>query len=72
MHDLLLAVLGFKAVLFVIQDIWLHLRQHRVYVGHTKLPVVLEKVMSAETFAKARSYALDKSSFALWCRQFAP
>lgn len=44
-------------------EAYLSHRQRRVYATHTHLPAQLESIMSAETFEKARSYALDKSRF---------
>jgi hypothetical protein len=59
-------IIAFQAVLFLVEDVWLHARQHRVYLSTKEVPKVLSSKMPQEVFAKARSYALDKSSYHLW------
>eukprot|EP00095_Tigriopus_kingsejongensis_P001528 maker-scaffold214_size254108-snap-gene-0.16 protein:Tk01528 transcript:maker-scaffold214_size254108-snap-gene-0.16-mRNA-1 annotation:"caax prenyl protease 1 homolog" len=55
-------VLGFSWVEFVWEGYLSH-RQRKIYTTHTKVPPQLDSIMSAETFEKARAYALDKSRF---------
>ncbi|BFZ09759.1 hypothetical protein BsWGS_12798 [Bradybaena similaris] len=59
------AVLLFSWVTFL-WETYLAFRQRTVARGNSKVPPELKGVMDQETFDKARSYHLDKSTFGLW------
>lgn len=46
-------------------ELYLSIRQHQVYKNTTSVPQKLQGVLDNETFQKARSYSLDKSSFSI-------
>lgn len=59
---LLYAVLAFSWLEFLWEG-YLSKRQRNIYKSVTAVPEELKSIMTAETFDKARLYALDKSNF---------
>lgn len=47
-------------------ELYLSLRQHKVYTKTTSIPSALEDAISEETFSKSRLYALDKSNYSIF------
>lgn len=56
------AVLAFSWVEYL-WEAYLGARQRTIYRTRTTVPSELKDIVDAETFSKARTYALDKSSF---------
>ncbi|GLG97489.1 CAAX prenyl protease 1-like protein [Gryllus bimaculatus] len=52
-------------------ELYLAIRQHRVYEEATELPTDLEDIMTPETYKKARVYNRDQSSFRIMKDLFA-
>eukprot|EP00039_Didymoeca_costata_P019175 m.336521 g.336521 ORF g.336521 m.336521 type:complete len:468 (+) comp17879_c0_seq1:84-1487(+) len=57
--------IGWKSFMFVVDDLWLSLRNRNAVKNCTKPPPELEGTMTQETLEKARSYNLDRSAFGL-------
>jgi len=55
-------VLGFMWIEFL-WEAYIGYRQKKIYKSKTTVPKELETILDAETFTKARLYALDKASF---------
>uniref|UniRef100_T1HRT3 CAAX prenyl protease n=2 Tax=Rhodnius TaxID=13248 RepID=T1HRT3_RHOPR len=47
-------------------ELYLSVRQHKVYTKTTTLPIALQNAISEETFLKSRVYALDKSNYSIF------
>ncbi len=56
------AVMAFSWIEFV-WEAYLSHRQRKIYKQHTTIPKELDGILDADTFTKARLYALDKSNF---------
>lgn len=56
------SVLAFMWVEFLWEAL-LSARQRKIYKSQTTVPPELENILDADTFTKARTYALDKSNF---------
>ena len=66
LDGLVAAVIAFRAVVFLVEDIVIHLRQHRTIAETLHFPAALAALIPKETFVPAKEYAIHKSSFALW------
>lgn len=61
----LYSIIGFLLFENII-ELYLTLRQIRVYKTSRDVPVRLRSVMTQETFEKARVYGLDKANFSVF------
>ncbi len=55
-------VMAFSWIEFL-WEAYLSHRQRKIYKQHTTIPKELDGILDADTFTKARLYALDKSNF---------
>jgi hypothetical protein len=65
MDPVLAGIIACRTVLFLAEDIYVHMRQHRVALATTVTPAALAQLIPPETFASSRDYTLAKSSFHL-------
>jgi hypothetical protein len=65
MDVVLAAVLVCRTAMFLTEDIYVHMRQHRLIRATTTRPETLAALITTETFAASRDYAMAKSSFQL-------
>lgn len=63
---LLAGCLGFQALDFVFQDLYVGMWRQRRVVKTASVPPALAATMTPSALEQARSYALDKLDFSFW------
>jgi hypothetical protein len=66
MDWLLIGIIVSRSVMFVAEDIWIHMRQHSVISSAVTPPSRIAPLIPLESYNKSRLYALTNSSFSLW------